>query len=69
MRMKLEAFVDLLLEKYCDRSQYPDDEEQLKTLLAVFARTAQALRTKKEALERLSIETAINREVKKKAKK
>ena len=67
--MELEEFVDLLLKQYGDRKQYPDDEEQLKTLLSVFAKTTQALREEKAALERLSAFRTSNKpEFKKKTK-
>lgn len=69
-QMELEEFADLLLQQYSDRSKYPDNEEELKSLLLVCNKTICALRMEKAALERLSVSKAVNKPAfKKKTKK
>lgn len=68
-QMELDEFVDCLLKKYGDRSQYPDDPEELQRLIDVFAKTKQALIAENTMLKQLAFHADIRKEFKKKTKK
>jgi len=67
--MELGDFADLLIKQYGDRSQYPKDEEQLKALILLCDKTAQALRVENAALKKSVSDSRINQKFKKKVKK
>lgn len=67
--MSVTDKADLLLEKYGDRSKWPDDEKQLKAILRLANRCKQELRAEVARLEKLASCNDTKQEFKAKTKK